>query len=130
MRICEPAAEMSTLEELFGLRGRVAVVTGASAGLGVEFADALAAAGADVALIARRATVSRRPPPACDSAYSVRAAAVAVDLTQTDELRTHSSASRPTSAGSTFSSTVRASRRPAKPRSSGRKTGEARSTSI
>ena len=37
---------MSGVEELFGLSGRVAVVTGASSGLGVGFAHALAQAGA------------------------------------------------------------------------------------
>jgi NAD(P)-dependent dehydrogenase (short-subunit alcohol dehydrogenase family) len=42
------------LEELFGLKGRVALVFGASSGLGVECARALASAGADVALAARR----------------------------------------------------------------------------
>lgn len=44
---------MSVLE-LFRLDGKVAIVTGASSGLGVEFARALAEAGADVALGARR----------------------------------------------------------------------------
>ena len=39
----------------FRLDGKVAIVTGASSGLGVDFADALAEAGADVAVCARRA---------------------------------------------------------------------------
>ncbi|MGE3540806.1 MAG: SDR family NAD(P)-dependent oxidoreductase [Candidatus Tectimicrobiota bacterium] len=42
------------LEQLFGLRGKVALVTGASSGLGIEFARGLAMAGAAVALVARR----------------------------------------------------------------------------
>ncbi len=45
---------MSVLD-LFRLDGKVAIVTGASSGLGVAFAQALAEAGADVVLGARRA---------------------------------------------------------------------------
>jgi gluconate 5-dehydrogenase len=41
--------------DLFDLSGRVALVTGASMGFGVTFADALAEAGADVAITARTA---------------------------------------------------------------------------
>jgi 3-oxoacyl-[acyl-carrier protein] reductase len=41
--------------EMFSLKGRVALVTGASSGLGVQFARALAENGAAIALVARRA---------------------------------------------------------------------------
>ena len=42
------------ITDLFSLAGKVAVVTGASSGLGVDFARAMAEAGADLALGARR----------------------------------------------------------------------------
>jgi len=42
------------IEKLFDLRGRVAIVTGGSRGLGAEFAEGLAEAGASVMLCARR----------------------------------------------------------------------------
>ena len=49
-------ADTRPVPDLFRLDGKVAVVTGASSGLGVAFAQGLAEAGADVALGARRVT--------------------------------------------------------------------------
>src|SRR3984885_7351883 len=45
---------MSSLLDSFTLTGKVAIVTGASSGLGVAFATGLAEAGADIAICARR----------------------------------------------------------------------------
>jgi NAD(P)-dependent dehydrogenase (short-subunit alcohol dehydrogenase family) len=45
----------TTVLDRFRLDGKVAIVTGASSGLGVSFAQALAEAGADLVLAARRA---------------------------------------------------------------------------
>ena len=42
------------MNNLFDLTGKVALVTGASSGLGVQFAKALARQGADIAICARR----------------------------------------------------------------------------
>lgn len=41
-------------KNLFDLKGKVAVITGASSGLGVQMAKALARQGADIAILARR----------------------------------------------------------------------------
>jgi gluconate 5-dehydrogenase len=79
---------ITPLEELFGLRGRIGVVTGASAGLGLEFADALASAGADVALVARRRERLEEAAAQLSRKYGVRALPVAVDITDHQALST------------------------------------------
>jgi NAD(P)-dependent dehydrogenase (short-subunit alcohol dehydrogenase family) len=72
---------LSPVLDAFRLDGRVAIVTGASSGLGVAFAQALAEAGADVALGARRAD-RLEDTKALVEGLGRRAIAVATDVSQ------------------------------------------------
>src|SRR5262245_27328077 len=65
------------MSERFDLSGKVALVTGASSGLGVHFARTLAGAGAAVAIAARRAD---RLASLQAELHKTGAKAVAVDL--------------------------------------------------
>ncbi|HXN86511.1 MAG TPA: SDR family oxidoreductase [Candidatus Binataceae bacterium] len=71
---------MDSLESLFGLRGHIGLVTGASSGLGVECAHALALAGADVVLVARRADRCEKFAGELGKKYGVRAIGIGVDV--------------------------------------------------
>ncbi|WP_018503497.1 SDR family NAD(P)-dependent oxidoreductase [Parafrankia discariae] len=75
---------MTNVLDLFRLDGRVAVVTGASSGLGTGFAHALAQAGADVVLAARRAD---RLQDVADSVRTTgrRVLTVATDVSDPDQ---------------------------------------------
>ena len=70
-----------TAAELFDVKGRVALVTGASSGLGVRFAELLAGEGAAVALVARRADRLAAVKARIDEAGG-RAVAIAADVTE------------------------------------------------
>jgi NAD(P)-dependent dehydrogenase (short-subunit alcohol dehydrogenase family) len=70
----------------FSLRGKVAVVTGASSGLGVAFATGLASAGADIAICARRADRLRDTQRAVQESGR-RCVAVEADVSRPEDCR-------------------------------------------
>jgi NAD(P)-dependent dehydrogenase (short-subunit alcohol dehydrogenase family) len=72
-----------TISDMFRLDGKVAIVTGASSGLGVYFAQALAEFGADVVLAARRADRLEQIKQLVEEA-GVRVLAVQTDITDAD----------------------------------------------
>ena len=71
--------------KLFSLEGKVALVTGASSGLGVAFARGLARAGADVVVTARRQDMIDKTAELVQG-YSVKAAAYSADITVDEQL--------------------------------------------
>ncbi|MBB3753553.1 NAD(P)-dependent dehydrogenase (short-subunit alcohol dehydrogenase family) [Mycolicibacterium sp. BK634] len=78
---------MANVDSLFSLEGKTAIVTGASAGLGVRLARTLVLAGARVAAIARRPTVLDE-----EAASTGRVLSITADLAESDQVRTAASA--------------------------------------
>jgi len=74
------------LNGLFGLEGKVALIAGASSGIGAEFAMALAKAGADVALGARRVERTQALADDIKKATGRRALSVALDVGEMDSV--------------------------------------------
>jgi NADP-dependent 3-hydroxy acid dehydrogenase YdfG len=68
----------------FSLAGKVAVVTGASSGLGVDFALGLAEAGADIVICARRAERLEQSRESVER-LGRRCLAVEADVTQPED---------------------------------------------
>jgi NAD(P)-dependent dehydrogenase (short-subunit alcohol dehydrogenase family) len=72
---------------LFRLDARAALITGGGGGLGEVFAQALAAAGADVALVGRRREVVQSVADAVARDTGRRAIAIAGDVTDADQVQ-------------------------------------------
>ena len=71
---------------LFDFKGQVALVTGCSGGLGVQMAKALAAAGCNIVLIARRMEQLEKVAEELRSDYGVKALPIRCDITSTTQV--------------------------------------------
>ena len=75
------------MKNYFDLTGQVAVVTGASTGLGVQMAKAFASQGANIVLIARRKNLLDENAAAIEKEFGVKALAIPCDITDTEAVK-------------------------------------------
>ena len=74
------------MQNYFDLTGQVAVVTGASTGLGVQMAKALASQGAKVVCLARRQNLIDEVAKNLTDTFGVEAVGIQCDITDTDRV--------------------------------------------
>ncbi len=75
------------MKNYFDLTGQVAVVTGASTGLGVQMAKAFASQGANLVLLARRQNLLDENAATIEMEFEVKALPIACDITQTEQVK-------------------------------------------
>lgn len=75
------------MKNYFDLTGRVAVVTGASTGLGVQMAKAFASQGANLVLIARRQNLLDQNAAEIEKEFGVKVLPYACDITDTEKVK-------------------------------------------
>lgn len=75
------------MKQYFDLRGQVAVVTGASTGLGLQMAKAFANQGANLVLLARRMNLLEENAKAITAEFGVEVLPVACDITDTERVK-------------------------------------------
>ena len=74
------------MKNYFDLIGDVAIVTGASSGLGVQFANALANQGANLALFARREEMLKKVKEQIENDYGVKVNYYITDVTDSNKV--------------------------------------------
>lgn len=75
------------MNKYFDLSGQVAVVTGASTGLGLQMAKAFASQGANLVLLARREQLLEQNAQLLTKEFGVEVLAMKCDITLTDEVK-------------------------------------------
>lgn len=74
------------MKNYFNLTGQVAVVTGASAGLGLQMARAFASQGANLVLLARRKTLLEQNAKDISAEFGVEVLPIECDITKTEQV--------------------------------------------
>ena len=75
------------MKNYFDLTGRVAVVTGASTGLGLQMAKAFASQGAKLVLLARRMNLLEENARAIQEEFGVEVLPFSCDITDTERVK-------------------------------------------
>ena len=85
----DPLKEIASHADLFSLKGKYALITGASSGLGLHFAHVMAKAGANVGLAARRMDrLVENADRINHAGYDGRAFAIGLDVTDQSQINT------------------------------------------
>ena len=74
------------MKKYFDLSGQVAVVTGASAGLGLQMARAFASQGANLVLLARRKSLLEQNAKDINAEFGVEVLPIECDITKTEQV--------------------------------------------
>ena len=75
------------MKNYFDLTGRVAVVTGASTGIGLQMAKAFASQGANLVLLARRMNLLEENAKAINEEFGVQVLPFSCDITDTEKVK-------------------------------------------
>ena len=75
------------MKEYFDLKDNVAVITGASTGLGLQMAHALAKCGANIVLLARREELIKENAKELEKKYKIKTLAIKCDITDTNNIK-------------------------------------------